>query len=192
MAIVRLTGKLRRWWNWIRGKRIVVTDPARGRVMIRTGRNSATRDNGGQWYLLRYETANGVPPLPRCSRGRLDRPVAYLEVIRASAEELLLAKRWYERRHGPLPAGQDLDVACAFDDRASTGRLRVMRYRPNEVFEVEHPWLSSRYSGSWFSSYFGTWYGSGRLEEADVMDFETFWEVRAESKPLPRWGASWR
>jgi hypothetical protein len=192
MATSRLARKLRRWWNWIRGKRIVVTDPMRGRVMIRTGRNSATRNHGGQWYLLRYEAAQGVPPLPRCSRGRLDRPVAGLQVTRADAEQALLARRWYERRHGPLPPGQELDVACAFDATDATADSLVMRYRPNEVFEVEHPWLSSRYSGRRFASYFGTWYGSGRLKETDIMDFEAFWEVGAGSRLLPRWGASWR
>jgi hypothetical protein len=192
MEISRLAKKLRRGWNWLRGKRIIWTDPSRGRVMIRTGYNSASRSNGGQWYLLRYEIAGGVPPLPLCSRGRLDQPVASLGVSRCTGVELLLARSWYEARHGPLPAGHDLDLVCAFDPGDSTADSRLMRYRPNEVFEVEHPWLSARYNGRPFASYFGTWYGAGSLKQTDLMDFEAFWEVGTGSQLLPKRGASWR
>lgn len=183
---------MRRTWNWIRGKRILLTDPKRGRVMIRTGHNSANRKNGGQWYLQRYEVANGLPPLPLCSRGRLDNPVTILKVERFTGDKLDRARRWYEMRHQVLQEGQDLELVCVFEPNDKAPEARVMHYRPNEIFEVEYPWLSSQYSGPSFASYFGTWYGSGTLKENDIMDFEIFWDAGPRPQPLPKWGASWR
>lgn len=186
-----LRGKLRRAWNWLRGKRIRVTDPVRGRVMIRTGHNSAERRNGCQWYVQRYEVAKGVPPLPVCARGYLRKPVTMFQVERCGGVELSRAKRWYERRHGRLRAGEDLVLACVYDPDASTARSRIMHYRPNEIFEIEHPWLSSERGGPSFATYFGTWYGSGMLEEDAVMDWEVVCELEPGLNILPRWGASW-
>ncbi len=192
MPIFSLHPKLRRIWNWIRGKRIICTDPKLGRVMIRTGHNSANRNTGGQWYLQRYEVANGLPPLPLCCRGRLNDPVATLQVERFTGAELTQARHWYETRHGVLPEGQDLVLVCVFDPNNEAPESPVMRYRPNEVFEIEYQWLSSQYCGPSFASYFGTWYGSGTLKENDIMDFEIFWDVGPGAQPLPRLGASWR
>jgi hypothetical protein len=192
MATYSLGRKLGRIWNWIRGKRIIPTDPKRGRVMIRTGHNSANRSNGCQWYLQRYETANGVPPLPLCSRGHLGKSVTMFRVERFTGAELIQAKHWYETRHGRLREGQDLLLVCVYDPDDTIPESRVMHYRPNEIFEIEHPWLSSQYSGTSFTTYFGTWYGSGMLKENDVMDWEIVCDVRPGSKILPRWGASWR
>lgn len=191
MAIYSLGQKLRRTWNWFRGKRIIYTDPRRGRVMIRTGYNSANRSSGGQWYLVRYEVENGVPPLPLFCRGRLHSPLTTFQVERFTGEEFIKARRWYEMRYGVLQGGQNLVLACIFDPNDKAPESRIMHYRPNEIFEVEHPWLSSQYSGPSFAAYFGTWYGSGMLKENDIMDFEIFCEVGSISLPLPRWGASW-
>jgi hypothetical protein len=187
-----LSRKLRRTWNWFRGKRIVVTDPARGRVMIRTGRNSARRDNGGQWYLQRYEAAHGLPPLPVCCRGRLQNAATAFRVERFSGEEFASARRWFEVRHGSLREGQALVLACIYDPSDATPESRLMRYGPSQTFEAEHPWLRSSYRGPSFVTYFGTWYGSGTVREDHLMDFEMFCEVRPGWKPFPRWGASWR
>lgn len=184
--------KLRRIWNWLQGKRITLVDPARGRVVVRTGRNSSTRSNGGQWYIVRYEIASGLPPLPRGARGRLDRPKSILIAKRCLGEQHVLARRWYERRHGTLPEGHDLDLVCVYDSSVSTADEGIMHYQPSEVFEIEHPWLSSTDHGRSFPSYFGTWYGSGTLKEQDLMDFEAFWELRPSARPLPKWGATWR
>jgi hypothetical protein len=192
MKIYSLGQKLRRIWNWIRGKRIILIDPKRGRVMIRTGHNSANRNNGGQWYLQRYEIANGLPPLPLCSRGRFDNPMTIFQVERFTGDELTLAKRWYEMKHGVLQEGQNLELVCVFDSNDGTPESRVMCYRPNEIFEIEFPWLSSQYDGPSFSTYFGTWYGSGMLKENHIMDYEIFWDVGPKSQPLPKRGASWR
>jgi hypothetical protein len=187
-----LGARLRRAWNWCRGKRIVVTDPGRGRVMVRTGRNSASRSNGGQWYLQRYEVANGLPPLPVCCRGRLADPVITFCVERHTGKELAAVRRWYEAKHGRLHDGQDLVLACVYEPSRASPELRLMHYRPTEVFEAEHPWLSSEYRGPSFVGYFGTWYGSGLVEEDHSMDFEVFYEVHPGWTPLPRLGASWR
>lgn len=193
MAPLTLDQKLRRIWNWIRGKRITHSDHKRGRVLIRTGHNSANRSNGGQWYLLRYDATNGPPPLPRFSRGRLDNPVTHFEVTRFTGEELTRARRWYELHHGVLQEGQELLLVCIYEPNDKTSpKLLTMAYRPNEIFEVEHPWLSSQYSGPSFATYFATWYGSGILKESDVMDFEIFCHLRPGIKPLPWWGATWR
>jgi hypothetical protein len=192
MAAYPLHQKLCRSWNWIRGKRIILNDSKRGRVMIRTGHNSAHRNDGGQWYLLRYEVANGLPPLPLCSRGFLNNPVTIFQIERFTGAELTRARRWYTMRYGALQEGQALMLACVFDPNEKTPNSRVMLYRPNEIFEIEYPWLSSQYNGPSFISYFGTWYGSGTLKENDIMDFESFWEVGSGSQPLPKWGASWR
>jgi hypothetical protein len=192
MNATSLAHRLRLLWNWLRGKRIAFTDRERGRVMIRTGHNSANRDDGGQWYLHRYELAHGRPPLPRCCRGRLDDPVAVLRVERVGGEALARARRWYESRHGALAKGQALELVCVADPDGERPSERTMRYRPNETFEIESPWLSSEYAGPSFASYFGTWYGSGILDEEDVMDFEAFWSVGPYPRLLSRWGASWR
>jgi hypothetical protein len=110
-----------------------------------------------------------------------------------TGEELTRARRWYEMRHGAMQEGQDLVIACAFEPNHKTPELRMMHYRPNEVFEIEYPWLSAQYDGPSFAIYFGTWYGSGTLKEDDVMDFEIFCNVGpGGSRPLPRLGASWR
>lgn len=188
----RLTKKLRRLWNWLQGKRIRLVDPARGRVLVRTGRNSSTRSYGGQWYIVRYDMSAGLPPLPKGSRGRLDNPTSLLLPKRCRGEEYTAAKLWYERKHGPLPEGHDLDVVCVYDSSVSTADQGIMHYKPSEVFEIEHPWMSSKYAGPWFSSYFGTWYGFGILKENALMDFEAFWELRPGVRPLPRLGATWR
>lgn len=184
--------KLRHLWNWLRGKRIICTDPQRGRVKIRTGHNSANRNNGGQWYIQRYEVANGPPPLPLCSRGRLDNPKTIFQVQRYTGEELVMAKLWYKAKHGELPEGQELELVCVFERNQKIPGARVMHYRPDEIFEIEYPWLSTDYSGPAFDCYFGTWYGQGMLGPGDIMDFEIFWRVAPASKPLPKWGASWR
>jgi hypothetical protein len=184
----RLRRKLKRVWNWLRGKRIRVVDPVRGRVRIRTGHNSATRSYGGQWCIVRFAIMNGLPPLPLCTRGPLDDPIAVLCVKRCHGPELELAKGWYQRRHGQLPVGHDLDLICVCDP--GNEMELVMSYRPDEVFEIEHPWLGAQ-PGATFASYIGSWYGPGRLRETDNMDFEAFWEVRQGVPPLPRWGASW-
>jgi hypothetical protein len=115
-----------------------------------------------------------------------------LMVERCSGTDLAQARRWYEKQHGPLPDGQELELVCVFDPNDHAPESRSMRYRPNEVFEIEYPWLSSQYQGPAFASYFGTWYGAGSLGEEDTMDFEIFWQVGRDARPLPRWGASWR
>lgn len=188
----RLALRLRRVWNWMQGKRILLIDPGRGRVRVRTGRNSSTRSNGGQWYLLRYDIRNGLPPLPECSRGPLERPESRLHAERCTGNEHALARQWYEMRHGQIPPDQELDLVCVSDPDDSRPGSQLMRYRPNEVFEVEHPWLSSSYDGRSFASYFATWYGSGVLGDGHVMDFERSWEVHRGGRRLPKWGASWR
>lgn len=183
--------KFRRIWNWLRGKRIVLTDPARGRVLVRTGANSSTRDTGGQWYIVTFVAALGPPPLPRCCRGRLESPECRFFARRHSGEPYTQAKRWYEQRHGPLPQGHDLELVCV-SEAESAAEPQIMRYRPKQIFEIEHPWLSPTYDGPSFSSYFGTWYGSGSLKRDHIMDFEAFWRVAPGSLHLPRWGATWR
>jgi hypothetical protein len=184
--------KARLVWNWIQGKRITVTDPERGRVMVRTGRNSANRNTGGQWYLQSYEKANGPPPLPRCSRGRLDDPETVFEVKRFTGEKLNQARRWFESRHGKLNGSQDLMLACVYEPNGEDPDSCFMHYRPKETYEVEYPWLGSYYGGPCFNSYFGTWYGSGLIEDGHAMDFEIFWEVGPRKRILPKWGATWR
>lgn len=191
MVPYSLIQKLMRTWNWIRGKRIILTDFKQGRVLIRTGHNSANRNYGGQWYLQRYEVSYGLPPLPRCSRGRLENPKHMFLVERIDGDKLTMAKRWFETRYGALREGQDLQLVCVYDPDHKTPDHKVMYYRPNEIFEIEHPWLSSQYDGPFFESYFGTWYGTGTLKEEDTMDFEAFWEVDPETQPLPKWGAAW-
>ena len=94
-------------------------------------------------------------------------------------------------RYGALKEGQALELVCVYESNHKTPGLRVLPYRPNEIFEVEHPWLSSKYNGPSFESYFGTWYGTGTLKEEDTMDFEAFWDVGPGSQPLPKWGAAW-
>jgi hypothetical protein len=186
MANYSLYQKLRHVWNWFRGKRIIHSDPKHGRVMIRTGYNSANRNNGGQWYLQRYENANGLLPLPLCSRSRLDNPVTILQAERFTGDELTQAKCWYEIRQGVLQKDQDLELDCVYDPNGKAPESRIMHYRPNEIFEIEFPWLSLHYNGPAFVSYFGTWYGSGLLKENDFMDFEIFWNVGPKSQPLLR------
>jgi hypothetical protein len=184
--------RLRRLWNWLHGKRIIVSEPPRGRVMIRTGSNSASRSNGCQWYLQRYEAANGIPPLPVCSRGRLHRPLTTFQVERFTGEELSLLRRWYEGRHGLLEKGQELVLVCVFDPNEATARSRVMSYGPTQVFEAEYEWLRSGYQGPPFATYFGTWYGTGAIGDDHHMDFEMFCHVHPGWKPFSRWGTSWR
>ena len=75
------------------GKRIRHTCRRRGRVRVRTGRNSADRDTGGQWYLQTYVVAHGPPPLPLCCRGRLDAPDAPLPIPASSRRVVVRAKR---------------------------------------------------------------------------------------------------
>lgn len=192
MGFNSLARTLRHLWNWYRGKRIVHADTKRGRVVVRTGHNSAHRSNGCQWYLQRYVVAQGLPPLPRCTRGHLDEPATFLSVTRVDGTKLDQARRWYERRHGALPDGQELELVCVFDPDVDTPASRALCYRPNEIYEIEYPWLSSDYSGEPFGTYSGTWYGSGTLRTDAIMDFEIFWEVGANGSPLPSRGASWR
>jgi hypothetical protein len=160
--------------------------------MIRTGRNSASRGHGGQWYLQRFEAANGTPPLPVCSRGRLNDPAMTLQAERFTGEELAQARCWYEARHGSLAKGQELVLVCVYDPSETTPGVRVMSYGPSQVFEAEYPWLCSGYQGPAFATYFGTWYGSGSVKEDHEMDFEMLCHVHPGWKPFPRWGASWR
>ena len=183
--------RIRLVWNWIMGKRIRHTCRKRGRVLVKTGRNSANRNSGGQWYIQRYESTHGTPPLPRCCRGSLDNPGAELQVERFGGDELALARRWYESNHGPLEEGQKLDLVCVFDPGDDPRAVPLMQYRSDEVFEIEYPWLSSYYDGPEFVSYFGTWYGQSRLQDEDTMDFEIFWDVKSQARPLPDYGASW-
>jgi hypothetical protein len=183
-----------RWrhvWNWLMGKRIVHTCRRRGRVMVRTGRNSSRRTTGGQWYIQSYERQAGPPPLPRCARGQLDDPLVELRVARYDGDALAAARRWYERAHGPLAASHELELVCVYDPDLPAEDGPRMAYRPNEVFEVEYPWLCDGYDGPRFTGYFGTWYGSGYLTPGEAMDFEIFWTIGSEARPLPPQGASW-
>ena len=191
MIVATHSKNLRHIWNWVRCKRILETDHVLGRVIIRTGHNSSSRNSGGQWYLLRHDRVNGPPPLPICSRGRLDKPIAFFHTKRMSENELKQARQWYEKRFGNLKEHQDLELVCVYDPSDNVQQSRTMQYRPNEIFEIEHPWLSSQYDGPTFTSYFGTWYGSGMLQEHDLMDFEIFWDVGTKSRLLPKWGATW-
>jgi hypothetical protein len=109
-----------------------------------------------------------------------------------NGDELNRARRWYATQHGTLQEGQDLMLVCVFDPTNGAPESRTMHYRPNEIFEIEHPWLSSPYGGPAFAIYFGTWYGSGLLKESQIMDFERFYDVGPGSSPLPKWGVSWR
>jgi len=111
--------------------------------MIRTGHNSANRNNGGQWYLQRYEVANGLTPLPLCSRVRLDNPMTILLVERVTGDKLTRARRWYEVRHGVLQEGQALELVCVSDPHDKAPELRVLHYLLSPVI-LEHGTAQAR------------------------------------------------
>jgi hypothetical protein len=118
--------------------------------------------------------------------------VTVFQTEQFTGEKLTFARHWYEARYGILQEDQELMLVCVFDPNEKMPPSRVMHYGPNEIFEIEHPWLSSQHDGPTLAIYFGTWYGSGMLKENDIMDFEIFCDVGPMSRPLPKWGASWR